>query len=127
MLNFLKKLWNNTIKGSVSILSLSVELFAVIYKRDNIPVLIIGISQAAIILILNIFVFGKISFEKKAGGKRDLAIENGKKCINFIDNTINALETLEKENDAEATDILNKIRIKYEKMKNLIEKNENYK
>ena len=127
MLNFLKKLWNNTIKGSVSILSLAVALFAVIYKRDNIPVLIIGISQAAIILILNIFVFGKISFEKKAGRQRDLAIENGKKCLNFIDNTINALETLEKENDAEAADILNKIRIKYEKMKNLIEKNENYK
>ena len=127
MLNFLKKLWNNTIKGSVSILSLAFALFAVIYKRDNIPVLIIGISQAVIILILNIYIIGKISFEKKAGRQRDLAIENGKKCINFIDNTINALETLEKENDAEAADILNKIRIKYEKMKNLIEKNENYK
>ena len=127
MLNFLKKSWSNKFKDSISILSLAVALFVVIYKRDNIPVLIIGISQAVIILILNIFVFGKISFEKKAGRQRDLAIENGKKCLNFIDNTINALETLEKENDAEATDILNKIRIKYEKMKNLIEKNENYK
>ena len=38
--------------------------------------------------------------------------------IKPYDNTINALETLEKENDAEAADILNKIRIKYEKMKN---------
>ena len=127
MLNFLKKSWSNKFKDSVSILSLAVALFAIIYRRDNIPVLIIGISQAVIILILNIFVFGKISFEKNASRQRDLAIENGKKCLNFMDNTINALETLEKENDAEAADILNKIRIKYEKMKNLIEKNENYK
>ena len=115
-------MWNNTIKDIAPILSLAVALFAIIYKRDNIPVLIIGISQAVIILILNIFVIRKISFEKNASRQRDLAIENGKKCLNFIDNTINALETLEKENDAEAADILNKIRIKYEKMKNLIEK-----
>ena len=69
MLNFLKKLWNNKFKDSVSILSLAFALFAVIYKRDNIPVLIIGISQAVIILILNIFVFGKIILKKKQVGK----------------------------------------------------------
>lgn len=126
MFNFIKTLWNNKLKVIICIISLVYTIFSVIYKRDNIVFLIIGISQAAVVFLLNIFIIGKISFNNFFCCKKNVkVIENGKNYLYSLQEEIKTLKALEEKNDNESKLILNSIRSNYEIRKKLLEKKDN--
>ena len=126
MFNFIKTLWNNKLKVIICIISLAYTIFTVIYKRDNIVFLIIGISQAAVVFLLNIFIIGKISFNNFFCCKKNVnVIENGINYLYSLQEEIKTLKALEEKNDNESKLILNSIRSNYEIRKKLLEKKDN--
>ena len=126
MFNFIKTLWNNKLKVIICIISLAYTIFTVIYKRDNIVFLIIGISQAAVVFLLNIFIIEKISFNNFFSCKKNVnAIENGINYLYSLQEEIKTLKALEEKNDNESKLILNSIRSNYEIRKKLLEKKDN--
>lgn len=126
MFNFIKTLWNNKLKVIICIISLAYTIFTFIYKRDNIVFLIIGISQAAVVFLLNIFIIGKISFNNFFCCKKNVkVIENGKNYLYSLQKEIKTLKALEEKNDNESKLILNSIRSNYEIRKKLLEKKDN--
>ena len=126
MFNFIKTLWNNKLKVIICIISLAYTIFTVIYKRDNIVFLIIGISQAAVVFLLNIFIIGKISFNNFFCCKKNVkVIENRKNYLYSLQKEIKTLKALEEKNDNESKLILNSIRSNYEIRKKLLEKKDN--